>query len=344
MEGFAEIFDWDEAKYSDDTGFLYKKLDIVYPSGLNLGFQLQISFNPELGLKLFASFLNPKIKPTMIKKICTGLVGSLFLVGLINPLSAQFQLPSDLVYLHNWQFNEVAGTELTGAVDSAGGALFDGDINNSTTTGDGSFRVERSGSPYAAWAPMNLPTSGKVYLGVDLAAWNANAAGTSQARFGFHNNTTDAGGAGQMIAEINFERQVDKVALALFTTGDDGVSLSRTVVSDIPVSSTDPIRLVMEYDLDALEARLYYSLAGSAFSQFLDGTAIVDPARSGSGVGDHYLRLSFFGNAASGTGGFDNGQSIDIDGIFVAIPEPSTYALLAGIGILGLAIWHRRRS
>lgn len=77
-------------------------------------------------------------------------------------------------------------------------------------------------------------------------------------------------------------------------------------------------------------------LAGSSFS--LTGAQVGISAPYNNGFG-----LEFYASASAGLA--INAGQLTFDNFAVsAIPEPSTYAALAGLGALGLAFWHRRRK
>lgn len=64
---------------------------------------------------------------------------------------------------------------------------------------------------------------------------------------------------------------------------------------------------------------------------------------SGLGVGGDNILFNFYDSYSSIAADPDNMQFGLIDNVQV-IPEPSTYALFAGLGILGLAVWRRSRK
>jgi poly(3-hydroxybutyrate) depolymerase len=76
--------------------------------------------------------------------------------------------------LHDWRFNDRSGTALSGAQNSVRAfAKWDGNLANSTITGDGLFRIRRDGSPTSRRMDINAPEdSDELFLVVELDRWN----------------------------------------------------------------------------------------------------------------------------------------------------------------------------
>jgi hypothetical protein len=112
----------------------------------------------------------------------------------------------------------------------------------------------------------------------------------------------------------------------------------------------------------AFDVTFFYSLDGStwtavsagnkSFAADANNTTVPNPptsttispfAISGITVANNssiYLRWSY-----AGSGGSSNGQALGFDNISIltSVPEPSTYALVAGLGMIGFGAWRRVR-
>ncbi len=137
---------------------------------------------------------------------------------------------------------------------------------------------------------------------------------------------------------------------AIDTTGYSDFSFSFDVTNEVTTGNTtssDELRVIFDLNYDGItfDADETYTLTGNGSGALTDGTStavqdsFVNFSHSLVGVptGDLGIRIQ----AISFT---DGGDRVTFDNIEVsAVPEPSTFALLAGIGALGLVLYRRRQ-
>ena len=114
-----------------------------------------------------------------------------------------------------------------------------------------------------------------------------------------------------------------------------------TAVNTATADNTD-VTLRLTWDATAQTLGAAYSLDGSSFTSVATFLPVSQWDNSTNGVANGF-NFGVFGN--SNTTAAISVGSVYADNFAVsAIPEPSTYAALAGLGALGLAFWRRRRS
>lgn len=192
-----------------------------------------------------------------------------------------------------------------------------------------------TGAPFtSSWSArvelsnLTTPSAGYTLTGMEL--YTTPSTGTVDAYYGIY-LSNDATLGNRLMVEVgigtgtagNYTRTP-----SFFNIGD---------AQDVTVRATyDGSSKIMAFD---------YSTNGSTFlptgvAYDLDGVhAMIESPSFGGGMG---LGLIGFQNGA--TGAITSGQMYYDNFAVSAIPEPSTYAALAGLGALGLAFWRRRQA
>jgi len=274
-------------------------------------------------------------------KIKFLVLGALVGAFLASPALATI-FPAGAFPIQDWQFTEPDGTPITGVANSVpSGAAFNFDIDNSFTTGNGTFKVARQdgGLQQISYAELtNAPATGNLWAVIDIVGWDYDSV-FPRFTAGFY----DVAGAANSTNTANLTSRVDfrpgdydtnpnNAGVGGFATGA-GVSIGyESTESWGPVSdaSNSPVRLVLEQRQDTNAYEVFYSFDNVNYTSI--GSQVTDPAR-----GANFFALGTINNFL--------GDGLEISRVqILAIPEPSSVVLLsmAMVGLLGVA--RRTRS
>lgn len=267
-----------------------------------------------------------------------------YFVLLTASVAVSYSAHANWQHLQTWDFTTadsgLAPTQVQGTVP--GGLSFTGDGSGQLTNGS-ALRISRDGLDANSWVDLrNHPNFD------DFHTWRVEYV------FGGWNFDEDAvnrrlslafvSGDGSFLFAANasiryFAADPDPLTLRgeAFGTGGAGgtpASTNGTPITGWTPVRTDPVSLRVDHTHDPVNDVFLYSVFydnGDGFVPLFENEA------TSSDRTKFYVRI----------GAFDDGWGdsfIDINSMSLyAIPEPSTYALIAGLGIAGLLLIRRRR-
>ncbi|HEY9250472.1 MAG TPA: PEP-CTERM sorting domain-containing protein [Rariglobus sp.] len=255
-------------------------------------------------------------------------------------LSAPFTVTDALTITNSG--TTTAGTTISGAITNTGGITFDGTGTNTITLGggtmsgagglthNGSYRINVTGTK--SYTGSTTISNGTLGLGVNLTA-------TSSV-------IVNGGTLTSSVANVN----LGVGAVSMSTGGIDirgaAAAGTFTLAANQAFTTTGG---TLSFDL--IDSISFDQVIGSGSGTF----SLTDTTLALSGLtsiaGTYQLFTGFGGtNSVSGLTitGLDSGftGSLDTTGLLTiaAIPEPSTYAMLAGVLALGMGVWRRTRG
>jgi hypothetical protein len=239
-----------------------------------------------------------------------------------------FAMVSSGVVIENWQMNEGAGTNLSGLINSAGSAVWGGDVGNVQTDGSGNLRYTaglNSSNNVFRNTPLTAPniTAGLYELSFSYSAVTIAGGDVTGANVGF--GLRDSTGGGNDLFLVRLHRQ--NSTLRLQTRGADGNTTLENFGTNALSGALD-VRAVFNLGTDLMD--VYWSLGGGAEAN-MSGIAINDG------------QMDAFRMAANlNTEDFGATDFVDVDYLKLEmIPEPGTLGLM---GVAGLGIFLARNK
>jgi hypothetical protein len=278
-------------------------------------------------------------------------------------LSAQFNPGVIGPVVNHWQFNEAANTPLMQTVDSVGSATWiydigynpDTQVQTSFTTGTGAFNVRRTGAGFNinsfAGLSSGTATAPSLFLVANVGWDYTDSASAADFRIGFHNATAGVNITSptnvervEILSEIVIRRDGDNVRIGGWAYNPDGTAnaTASTNVGGAGYATiggrveTD-VRLVLELNQTTNRGAIHYSTDGGVTFTTLGG--VTNTFAIASTWDANHVRLGALNNFVSGSG-----EGFFINDLAIAIPEPSTYAMIFGFVALGAAFVYRRRK
>lgn len=231
-------------------------------------------------------------------------------------------LSVNAIELHDWQFNDIAGTTMSGAVNQGlHGTFWDGNLADSTTTGEGTMRIRRSGNLVSRRANIgDNQGSPELHMTVVIAGWNLTdpidpEVGQPRLRFEFlsgfaEDNPTAA------TATVRFERFADgQVGLQAYATGTAAPGGQSSEMTPLFTSVQEqPVTIQITYNRLSHFYVVNYKVGDGDFIQLFTGTT--------SGVRDaESIRLAVQGDFQG-----DGTSFLDLDRFVVSTALPISAA------------------
>lgn len=241
--------------------------------------------------------------------------------------------------IKSFQFNDAAGTTLTnvGFTGAAAGA-FSTDVAGIATNGTGALSFAGYSSavttPAANYSYASLgsiapdPVNGGLYeFNVTIAGWDLPSGSTNQQTVYVELRST-AATSSNLVADLTFLASDAGVSVRF---RDSAAANNNTFLTGLASTRTTPLTITYSIDRKNNTYSIRYDDNGTL------GVVITDDAFSSGSAGRN---IAFLDVRA---GGNFTASDFRIDSItFTQIPEPSSYAALAGLGGLALAVLGRR--
>lgn len=153
---------------------------------------------------------------------------------------------------------------------------------------------------------------------------------------------TPSGSSGTLIAGVNIDGTDTLVGGVWRSESFAGVSLSTGVTYAITVERSDGIGLGL-YSNGATEFNGWSDTAADANLQPAVYSSDINVLRIGNrGAGAPFAAFNIFD--ATGPYRLDTTELRVVTANFTPVPEPETYALIAGAGLVGFGLWRRRAT
>ena len=170
-----------------------------------------------------------------------------------------------------------------------------------------------------------------VSFDVDLSAGSVAASGVNSYFLHF----SDGGTANFRARVFVGSSSANDVDLFRIGIENDGNESSVSVAYSTDLDRTSPHSVVVSYDLDSRTSKLWVD------SSVLNTPTAQDiVAATGIGMSAIAMRQ---GGTASTTGNYSGLRVDNLVVSYTAVPEPEEWAAIAGAGLVGFALWRRRR-
>jgi hypothetical protein len=227
--------------------------------------------------------------------------------------------------------------------------------SQSTTTGSASFSsgvllLDNNAAAGQTWAysalsNLTAPFNARLDLNPGAVTWafnmrtlTTNPSNTNRLAFVLVASSTNFSTASGYAVRVGGDSpSTDPLELVYFTGGVNGTVT--TIASGASLSSNQyaSVRVVLNPSTSA------WTLYGETGTSWTSPTAVSTLLGSGTNSTGTSITMSAFGAWSLHTTGASQDRTFD-NFTITAVPEPSTYAAIAGVLALGGVMWHRRRK